>query len=384
MRKFFYAIIITLLHSALLFGQNYESYKHLLDTTFASKSLGFDKNITITVPFEWQKDNNREFPLIVIFDRQNPRSHNFIINAIDYLTSNDQMPSSIIVSIESVQEYRYIETQYNISNEQGKAAQNEKFIFEELIPLLESDFNASSYRLFIGHSRYGYFTTSLLFTRLQEVNAIISLSPFFSQTNIELTDSIPELNRAEFTSKKYYRFGIGSDYPDDFYKMDSSLQNLTNPSIDASGVLFKEATHNVTPGLTITAALYEVFEYWAKQQNVYFSDQQKELGIIKDLNNEISKHFGSDLPFSLGVLNGKGWFLYNIEEYNKAIEAWEILLTYYPSFSETYLYIIDAQLQMNQDVSSSVRAFRDSMMHSDFYSESERQELEAYLEELLQ
>lgn len=88
MKKTVYFLLLIFIFSNNLFGQDYERYKKLLDTTITSKHLGFDKNITITVPFEWQKNTNRDFPLIIIFDRQNTRSHNFILNTIDYLSSN--------------------------------------------------------------------------------------------------------------------------------------------------------------------------------------------------------------------------------------------------------------------------------------------------------
>ena len=105
------------------------------------------------------------------------------------------MPSSIIISIESEQKYRYFETLHKISSEKGLAEENEKFIFDELIPLAEKHYNASLFRLFIGHSRYGYFTSSLFFSRIDDLNGVISLSPFFSQKNVDLTDSLQNLFR---------------------------------------------------------------------------------------------------------------------------------------------------------------------------------------------
>lgn len=178
MKPTFVFVLIFSLFNINLFSQNYERYKKLQDTSIHSKNLGFDKKISVTVPIEWQKNTKSNFPLIIVFDRQNKRSHNYIINTIDYLTSTEQMPSSIIISVESEQRYRYIETQYKVSDKNGLAAENEKFIFDELIPLVEKDYHASAFRLLIGHSRYGYFTTSLFSSRINDLNAVISMSPF--------------------------------------------------------------------------------------------------------------------------------------------------------------------------------------------------------------
>lgn len=368
--------------TASLFGQNYERYKKLIDTTITSKYLGFDKNITITVPFEWQKDMNRDFPLVIVFDRQNQRSHNYVINTIDYLTSNEQMPSSIIISVESEQRYRNLETLHKASVEEGLAMENEKFIFEELIPLIENKYNASSFRLLIGHSRYGYFTSSLLYSRINELNGIISISPFFEQKNVNLIDSIGTLKKQVFDSKKYYRFGIGNDYPADFVKMDAAIRELNSPLFDLKGFFFKEADHNATPGLTIGVALYEIFEEWSHIQSKYFSNEQKDLTIVDSLEREILSVYGNRLEFGLGILNGKGWYFYNEGQFEKAIESWEILMKAYPNFSEGYLYIMDAQMQLKKNFSQTAERFKVSLAKSNIYSGEQKGELMEELENM--
>ncbi len=374
MKKIVQIIIVMFACISSIYSQEYERYKKVADTTITSNYLGYDKNITITVPFEWQEDLDRDFPLIIVFDRQNRRSHNYILSTIDYLTSNEQMPSSIIVSVGS-EKNRFVETSHKASGEEGLALENEKFIFDELIPLIEKKYNASSFRLLVGHSRYGYFTTSLFHSRINELNAVVSLSPFFKQDNVDLTDSIAELANQTFNSKKYYRYGIGDDYPDDFHKMDSTIKKLENRNINTKGFLFKEAAHNVTPGLAISISLYEIFEDWSEIQSKYFSNDQLNLEIINSLEEEIIENYGSRLELSIGVLNGKGWFFYNDEKYDKAIEAWEILIKSYPNFSDAYLYIIQAQLKLNQDISETTERFTSSLSKSKIYSEDQKKNL---------
>ncbi|KUJ53360.1 hypothetical protein [Chryseobacterium sp. JAH] len=376
-----FLFIFTLISSSL-FAQNYERYKKLKDTVINSTNLGFGKKISVMVPVEWQEEINNDFPLIIVFDKQNKRSHNYILNTIDYLTSNEQMPSSVIISVESEQRYRYIETQYKISDPNGRALENEKFIFEELIPVAERDFKASSFRILIGHSRYGYFTTSLFKSRINDLNAVISMSPFFVQKDTDLTVSINELNNHSYPHKKYYRFGIGNDYPEDFNKMDSAIKSIHHPFLDIKGYRFKEADHNATPGLLINTALYEIFEDWYSIQSKYISNKQIDLNIKKSLDKEIVSNYGVKLNFSLGILNGKGWYFYNEKQYNKAIEAWKILLQTYPNFSETYLNIIKAQIQLKQSYSETIKEFKKLQLSSEFYTEEEKKQLEIELKEI--
>lgn len=377
-----FLILFALLTTSLL-AQNYERYKKLKDVTITSKNLGFDKNISVTVPIEWQDGAANRFPLIILFDKQNQRSHNYILNTIDYLTSTEQMPSSVIISIASEQRYRYIETSYKISDANGRALENEKFLFEELIPLAEKEYKASAFRVLIGHSRYGYFTSALFSSRINDLNAVISMSPFFIQKEVDLTDSIGKLNNRIYRSQKYYRFGIGNDFPDDFTKMDSILnQNTHNPFLDMKGYRFKQAGHDVTPGLIISTALYELFEEWSAIQSRYSSVKQADLSIKPSLDKEIVSHYGAPLNFSIGVLNGKGWHFYNEKQYEKAVEAWNILMDAYPNFSEGYLSIINAQCRLKKDFSATTLKFRKSLTASRLYTEEQKEELEKELLEL--
>jgi len=379
------ALLLITVFSYSLSAQNYERYKVLQDTVIASKNLGFTKGITVTVPVEWQKGTKNKFPLIIVFDRQNKRSHSYILQTIDYLTSTEQMPSAVIISVASEQRFRYIETQYKEADVNGVASENEKFIFEELIPFANKQYNTSDFRVLIGHSRYGYFTTSLFSTRTKDLNGVISMSPFFTQKNVDLTDSIRKMNETLYTSKKYYRYGIGNDFPEDFSKMDSTLQQLKlNESLDIKGYRFKQASHDTTPGLIISAALYELFEQWSAIQGKYISNNQKELDIKTALDNEIVSHYGAPLNFSIGILNGKGWYFYNEKDYAKAIKAWEILVNSYPNFSQGYLAMIKAQIKLKQNYDATLVKFKKSLNNSELYKENEKEGLMKELKEIIE
>jgi tetratricopeptide (TPR) repeat protein len=293
------------------------------------------------------------------------------------------MPSAVIISVESKRN-RYAETQYKISDANGLALENEKFLFDELIPLAEKNYKTSPFRIVVGHSRYGYFTTSLLNSRIDDLNAVISMSPFFFQEKVDLTKMISKLDQRTYRAKKYYRFAIGNDYPEDFHKMDSVLKKrIANPLLDIKGSRFKEADHNTTPGLLINTALYEIFEDWSAIQSKYISNQQKDLAIKPSLDQKVLANYGVKLNFSIGILNGKGWYFYNEKQYAKAIDAWQIMMNTYPNFSEGYLYMLKAQIQLKQNLTETVEKFRKSLANSQFYSADEKKDLETELQEIL-
>lgn len=375
MNKNYLLLLCILLTSQLILGQEYYKYKPKIDTSFVSSYLGYEKKISITLPEDWQQNSKKKYPLIVIFDRQNKRSHDQIIHTIDYLTANDQMPLSIIVSIESDRYKRTNEARSLLTDTKGKSHLTERYLFQELIPFAESKLRASKFRVLIGHSWFGHFTTSMFAKNSNKLNAVISLDPFFKQKNVSLTDSIAKLSLSELKYNKYYRYTIGKDYHEDFISIIAVQNKNSNQRLDIDGKEFRNAFHNAIPGLGIGQALYDVFEYWSTQQLEFFNHTNKRVDIFSQLEQNILKHYGTNINFSLGILNGKGWGLYNENEYVKAIKVWEKLLEQYPHFSESYLFIIDAKQQLKMDTTLIEEKFKESLDQSDYYSESEKKEL---------
>ena len=116
---------------------------------------------------------------------------------------------------------------------------------------------------------------------------------------------------------------------------------------------------------------------------MYLDNSTKDLNILDSLRKEIASFYGKNLNFSLGVLNGKGWYFYGEEQYENAIKAWEILLEAYPNFSEAYLYIIEAQKILKVDYSKTVKQLRESLKTTTFYSKEEKKEIEDELDKLI-
>ena len=366
------------------YGQTYERYKHLVDTTLSSTSLEYNKQISITVPIEYQKDIDFKFPLIILFDKHLERMQGYALHTIDYLTSTLCMPPSVIISVASGEGInRRHETNLTISDSLAFGAQNEQFIFDELIPFAEEQLSTSGFRLLIGHSRYGYFTTHLLSERLTDLNAVISMSPFFVQKNVNLVDSlVTRLQTTGLPHHVYYRFGIGNDYPDDFALMENAMNKgqLQHSQFNIKGVLYEEAYHNATPGLIIAESLYDIFEYWAKNQNEYFPYGKDDISILPQLQDSIHDHYGEYLPFSMTALNGKGWEFFGEKKYLKAIKIWNVVLEQYPNLAEFYLYIASAQKELNQPYNDTLDKFLKLMELSDAYSADEKAELLQELE----
>jgi tetratricopeptide (TPR) repeat protein len=96
---------------------------------------------------------------------------------------------------------------------------------------------------------------------------------------------------------------------------------------------------------------------------------------LPGLKRDILEHYGAELRFAPGVLNGKGWFFFSEGDFKNAIRAWEITLNYYPGFSEIFLNIANAQKELAEDFSGSLQQLRESLKTTRFYSDTELLEL---------
>ncbi len=379
------SLLIALLFffSLQIFAQDYWMYHHELDTTFVSKNLGYEKGITITVPKVWRQDLPQIYPVIIVFDRYNQMGHQAIIRAVDNLTSSQQMPDAIVVSIDSDNK-RYLETAHKINTDKSLLEANEKFLFEELLPWVEKDFHASKFRVFVGHSRYGYFTTSLLLSHFDEVSAIISLDPFFVEQNVNLTDSILKLNNLQSKYTKYYRYANGESFEQDYFAMNEALKKINNPKVDSKGIYFENCEHNAVPCVAITQEFYEVFTYWAHLQNEFYRDTTQTLKDYAKVEQLLTNHYGFPFNISYAFVNGKASELFYSGKFQEAITLWEFQLARFPNLSDIYLNIADAQKQLKVSNKETLEKYHASIIKCTMYSPEEKKELDEWEREILE
>ncbi|UPT65921.1 MAG: alpha/beta hydrolase-fold protein [Sphingobacteriales bacterium JAD_PAG50586_3] len=366
-------------------------YKQFEDLTLESANLGYKKFMRVYVPEGYDANSSKKYPLIIIFDRQNTINCTYQLQTIGYLTTFDQMPQSVIITIASHPNKRGAETTLKASNDNGLGEKNERFIMDELIPYANKNYHTNSFELLIGHSRYGYFTTYMLTKHMDVLNGVISISPFFKQTNVNLVDSM--VNRLQkpinFKNNVYYTLATGDSVTDtqDYTLMKDALRAKMLPNyFKCTGYEFYNCGHMATPGLTVNNALYDTFSQWALGADKYYKDTMatptEKVKYDKYLMGIID--YGDTLAFSLGTLNGKGWQYYNNKRPAKAIEAWQVALDNYPGYTELYLYMAQAALDLGKadDSKKYIQLYKDNIKKSTYYTKKDRKELNKELKGL--
>jgi tetratricopeptide (TPR) repeat protein len=368
-----------------LFGQtSSEYYKSPYDTVLTSKQLDEKRSITVILPKNFSKTKASKYPLIIVFDRQNKRVFRQIFESINYLVSFDEMPEAIIIGISTENNYkRVLETSFKASMENAKGESLINFLYKELVPWAESELNCSTNKIFIGHSRFGYFTSYLLANKLNDLTAVISCSPFFKEKNINVVDSLKSkllVQKLEHTV--YYRFITGDSLTDlkDYPLMRSFLVNAKRTNkFNWKGATFYDAKHMAVPGLSVMPSLLEIFDSWSDEMNKMLTEKKK---IFSKAEYEIflqkmKTQYGDKIGLGLSVLNGIGFKYYNDKNYTAARQTWDIVLEEYPMFTDAYINIANSYVKEGNKklaVEFYQKAKQNLTLNS-FYSTTEIQEI---------
>ena len=373
------------------FGQTEsEYYKAPSDTTLTSKYLNEKRGITVILPKNFSKTKASKYPLIIVFDRQNKRIFRQLFESINYLVSFDEMPEAIIIGISTENNYnRVLETSFLASMENAKGEKLIDFLYKELIPWAETELNCSTNRIFIGHSRFGYFTSYLLSNKLNDLTAVISCSPFFKEKNINVVD----LLKSKLASQKlehtvYYRFITGDSLTDltEYPLMKSFLTKAkTEKKFNWKGSEFYDAKHMAVPGLGVMPSLLEIFDYWSDETNKVLTESKKPFNKVEYENflQKMKMQYGDKIGLGLGVLNGIGFKYYKDKKYSEAREAWHIVLDEYPMFSNAYVTIANSYTKEGnkQSALEFYEKAKQNLTLNTFYSNTERQEILKDIEE---
>ena len=391
MNRLFYFVIFICFGFSVAGQSPSEYYQSSIDTVVESKILNEKKKITVILPRGFSKSKATKFPLLIVFDRQNKKIFRQIYESINYLVSFSEMPECVIVGVTTDDNKRTFETLLSASSKNGYGEKNGDFIFDELIPFVEKEYNVNDCKVLIGHSRYGYFTSYLLSKHLNNLTAVISCSPFFLEPNVNLVDSLKsKILKEPLKHPFYYRiiYGDTATETNELALMKNFLNKANLPQyFNWKDLAFPKANHNSVPGLGVMPSLLEIFDYWSTESKkvlteskIYFNKTEYDSFLQK-----MATHYGDKIGLGLNDLNGIGYKYYREKKYSEARKTWNIFLEEFPTFSYAYLSIGKSYMKEN-DKQNAVKFFekaKQNLTNNSFYSDTEKEEILQEIEALV-
>ena len=278
-----------------------------IQTNF-SKIFNEDRTIAIKLPENYNP--NRKYSVIYVLDA-NTLYKPFLLNTkllsdkfvsgsgTDY--GRDNIPEAIVVGVfhndrgyETTPKFDY-ENDKNLFLEGSQKLKD--YLFNELVPMINSQYSTSSYNCIVGHSNTGHFVLNLPFLKNNPFKGIIALSinadsDYFKNMIINYLK----------TEKENVFIGFGT-MDDGFNELGELLndeiknKSIINPHLKVQSF---EATHNQLPALSASAGIKFLFNNYKNFTSFIEESTKPNFSVseyLKNYKNENEK-YGIDINIS--------------------------------------------------------------------------------------
>ncbi len=333
------------------------------DTLFPSPVLGYAKNVTIYTPQKFGKNPNETYPLIIFFDRYPGPVTDNILQSIDLLECFGQIPSPVVVGIESggLPDLRKKEAQWNVDRVNSHGEKYDQFLFDELIPFVNDHYRIDQNQIIVfGHSWFGYHSSMILIHHIPELFAVISASPCCLKTE-RIDEIVQAIKNSNFRGRKFfYRVASGHDIGDnlDVYReLSGKISMLRLPqTFDFKATWLSAAMHMEVPGLLLLQSLYEIYSDWADLAFAYADPENhptfNDACLYDSLQHVSDKLYGFRIPINDRHVEMRIEYYQYIrdeEVRNKGkIATWKFMMSKYGEKPELYYHIAESCHLLNQ------------------------------------
>lgn len=398
-RTTLFLIFLCLPGTAKIIGQGYSLYsdeKLLIESGHLGESIELNLHLPETQPFSAA---TTKYPIVIIFDSQHDRTYPLIINSFDLLTSETQVPESIIIGVPFNMKNRlyFTSTQQREGDAVSGIKRMESFLFSELIPLIQEKYKGNEFISLIGHSRTAFLVNYLAFKRPAQVDLAISLSGFFNDEPLSHDVFKSFLSDASnFPEKFRYYYTAGTTLEESTYL--SQLKNLdralaNGPIAENVKITLSEtphANHITNYWVSVPPILIDAFSAYNSVLDSWFHDK------LNAENADISvRQFQADLeqagkeiglklnPNLTHIYSLASHFAYSKEDYHTASDFIELGLNYFPDYLELYVELIGFYKALNdtKKVQAYKKVLREKTNSSVHLTESDKNELLQYLDE---
>ena len=266
-------ILLFLFFYALTFVEAQVKYE-----VFQSSKLGEERQIKIQLPRGFSSNEDKTYPLFIVLDGD--YMFEAVAGNVDYYSYWEDIPESIVVGINQFDK-RFDDNMYSAQNslpiETGAAFF--EFIGTELIPYIEKNYRAGSFRVAVGHGETANFINYYLLKANPLFKGYITISPELAPN---MLDYLPDV-LSKTDSKVFYYLAITNND-------DSSIKEMSNAlNTDISGIdndnlyydfdSFEGPSHYSVPTHAIPSAIEGMFKVFQPISKKEYKDVILELEI---------------------------------------------------------------------------------------------------------
>ncbi|MEZ4838349.1 alpha/beta hydrolase [Flavobacterium sp.] len=281
------------------------SYAQKTVVPFSSEKLGGDRDIYLSLPPSYDRDENQKFPLLLVLDGE--YLFDPFQGALKFGNYWDDLPEVILVGIsQNKEEERYADSEFD--EESGLPIETGTnffdFIGTELMPYLQKTYRIAPFKIIAGHDTTAGFLNFFLYKENPIFDAYISLSP---ELALDMENRIPE--RLNAIAKPIYYYQSTSD--GDLKKiqtrikaLDEKTKTIQKETLNYKFDEFLGASHYSLVLHSIPNALYQFFAVYQPITTNEFNEKivTLEYGYVeylKEKYNTLEKTLNIKMPIRL-------------------------------------------------------------------------------------
>ncbi|MCK4696320.1 MAG: alpha/beta hydrolase, partial [Candidatus Cloacimonetes bacterium] len=300
--------------------------------TIKSEVLDEERQMLVYLPAGYEGATT-EYPVLYLLDGGYHFHH--VTGIVQFLSSQGLMPQLIVVAIKNVDRNRdFLPTHIERVPTSGGAEKFLAFITDELIPYIESNFRTQPYRILVGHSYGGVFSTYTFLEKPDTFNSYITISPYLHWDEQLLVKQAETALKPGYSKNKCFYMTLGDEPPyiPAIEKFISIIETESPDKLEFTYVQMIEETHGSIPHLSIYHGLENIYSDWVLPKEKY----EEDLTAIDNHYKYISEKYNYDIQTPEYVINFLGYNYLIKEEIEKAIEVFQENIKRFPESANVY------------------------------------------------
>ncbi len=231
-----------------------------------SQVLGERRTLNILLPPSYA-ESEKTYPVIYLLDGATDEDYHHVAGLVDFLTTYQLMPESILVGIANEDRGRdFTHPSTNAEDKKalptgGGSAAFMDFLGSELQPYIQNHYRAGKRRMVIGQSLGGLLATEVLLTRNRLFDTYIIVSPSLWWGEGALLEKASAFSASDVEGRKTVILSIGTEHPAMHEGMDALRAVLAGAgdAIDVTFMPLPEETHATILHRAIYRALESLY-----------------------------------------------------------------------------------------------------------------------------
>ena len=243
--------------------------------TFRSKVLGEDRKIFIQTPAKMKRDE--AYPVLYLLDGE---AHTTMVGGqVQYLSeAYPVIPAMILVGIANTDRMRDLTPTPSNIGQDGKPDTSAnspmrtsgggdkffRFMKEELMPYIESQYPAAPYKILSGHSLGGLMAVHALVNHPGLFNAYIAISPSLQWDKDWMLQQVAgKLNNKELKTTLFFSDGSeGGSFHINQLRFDSLLKTKNIPGLKYTYTYYPQESHITVPVKAFYDGIRTIYPAW--------------------------------------------------------------------------------------------------------------------------